>query len=198
MSENRNASRRNFFWKLGAAAFAATTLAPSALAFGSKRKEDLKFKLLFDVHADLEDLKLPSEITTLQKLGGVYQGTQKNYSVTGGHINGPKLSGKILEGGGEWTILHPDGAGKLYLRTPIRTNDGSRIYMYHHGVVYAKSDVLQRLRENKPVDPSEYYFRTTPYFETTSKKHAWLNRIAAVGKGHFVPNGIKFSVYSID
>ena len=197
MNDNKKGSRRDFFGKLGAAAF-ATTLMPSALAFGSKRKEDLKFKLLFDIHADLKDLKLSAEIKTLQKLGGVYQGTQKNYSVTGGRIKGSRLDGEVLAGAGEWTILHPDGAGKLYLRTPIRTNDGSKIYVHHHGVVYAKSGVIQRLHENKSVDPSEYYFRTTPYFETTSKKHAWLNRIAAVGKGHFVPNGIKFSVYGIN
>ena len=31
--------------------------------------------------------------------------------------------------------------------------------------------------------PVDYYFRTTPYFETSSQKCAWLNKIVAVGVG---------------
>ena len=33
------------------------------------------------------------------------------------------------------------------------------------------------------VPPADYYFRTTPYFETSSEKYAWLNKIVAVGVG---------------
>jgi len=33
------------------------------------------------------------------------------------------------------------------------------------------------------VDPATYYFRTTPYFETSSKKHGWMNRICSIATG---------------
>ena len=39
---------------------------------------------------------------------------------------------------------------------------------------------LHKLGKGEAVDPSEYYFRKAPFFETGSDKYGWLNRIAAV------------------
>ena len=47
------------------------------------------------------------------------------------------------------------------------------------------------------VDPSEYYFRTTPVFETASEKYGWLNRLLAVGVGQFLPPGVAYKVDAI-
>src|SRR5215467_4752093 len=44
-------------------------------------------------------------------------------------------------------------------------------------------DVIDRLNRGESVDPSSYYFRTTPYFETSSENYAWLNRICAIATG---------------
>ena len=42
-------------------------------------------------------------------------------------------------------------------------------------------DVLARLARGEHVAPSEYYFRTTPRFETAAPRYAWLNSVVAVG-----------------
>ena len=41
---------------------------------------------------------------------------------------------------------------------------------------------MPRLLGGEAVPPADYYFRTTPYFETSSEKYAWLNKIVA-GRG---------------
>ena len=45
------------------------------------------------------------------------------------------------------------------------------------------------------VDPSTYYFRTTPRFETGHPKYAFLNRLLAVSSGDRRAEG---PIYTID
>jgi hypothetical protein len=39
-----------------------------------------------------------------------------------------------------------------------------------------------------------YYFRTTPYFETSSEMYSWLNRICAIATGSRVGDQRGFQV----
>jgi len=43
--------------------------------------------------------------------------------------------------------------------------------------------VMDRLNRGEDVDPATYYFRTTPYFETSSEKYSWMNRICSIATG---------------
>ena len=54
-----------------------------------------------------------------------------------------------------------------------------------------------KIQKGEDVDPSEYYFRTTPVFETSSEKYGWLNRIVAVGVGKLGKNKVTYKVYKI-
>jgi hypothetical protein len=45
------------------------------------------------------------------------------------------------------------------------------------------------------VDPSTYYFRTTPRFETSHPKYAFLNRLVAVSSGD---RRVAGPIYTID
>jgi hypothetical protein len=47
------------------------------------------------------------------------------------------------------------------------------------------------------VDPSEYYFRTTPIFETGSEKYGWLNHIICVGVGKIEQKRVRYHVHQI-
>ena len=42
---------------------------------------------------------------------------------------------------------------------------------------------MDRLYRGEIDDPGAYYFRTTPYFETSSEKYAWMNRICSIASG---------------
>ncbi len=50
-------------------------------------------------------------------------------------------------------------------------------------------------RHSESVDPSTYYFRTTPRFETGHPKYAFLNRLLAVSRGDRRAEG---PIYTID
>jgi len=39
--------------------------------------------------------------------------------------------------------------------------------------------------------------RVTPYFETSSEKYGWLNRIVSVGYGHRMSGGAIYQVFEI-
>jgi Protein of unknown function (DUF3237) len=47
------------------------------------------------------------------------------------------------------------------------------------------------------VDPETYYFRTTPYFETSSGKYSWLNRICSIAKGSRTASARTFQVFQV-
>ena len=47
------------------------------------------------------------------------------------------------------------------------------------------------------VDPSRYYFRTNPLFETGAEPYAWMNDIVCVGSGYLVEGGIAYNVCQI-
>jgi hypothetical protein len=47
------------------------------------------------------------------------------------------------------------------------------------------------------VDPSRYYFRTNPLFETGAAQYAWMNDIVYVGSGYLGEGGIAYNISQI-
>jgi hypothetical protein len=43
-----------------------------------------------------------------QKIGAVPHGTRTTVPIGGGQFEGPRLRGKVLPGGGDWTLLRAD------------------------------------------------------------------------------------------
>ena len=64
--------------------------------------------------------------------------------------------------------------------------------------MHVPPEVMEKMIQvERDIDPSEYYFRTTPVFETGSEKYGWLNRIVAVGVGRRTETGVAYTVYEI-
>jgi hypothetical protein len=130
-----------------------------------------------------------------QKVGAGPYGTRVIVPVSGGHFEGPRLRGNVVPGGGDWTILRGDGVLELDLRVTLQTDDGALIHMASFGLRHGPPDVIAALGRGERIDPSRYYFRTTPRFETATPKYAFLNRLLAVSSGDRLPEG---PVYTID
>jgi len=124
-----------------------------------------------------------------QNLGLVPHGTRSIVPVTGGDFEGPRLRGKVLPGGGDWLLLRSDGVLELDLRITLETDDHALIYMTFQGLRHGPPEVFSALGRGETVDPSSYYFRTLPRFETSAEPYAFLNRIVAVGVGEPRPDG---------
>jgi Protein of unknown function (DUF3237) len=130
-----------------------------------------------------------------QKIGAVPFGTRVTAPISRGHFEGPRLSGEVLPGGGDWTLLRSDGVLELDLRLTLATNDGALIHMTSFGLRHGPAEVIAALGRGETVDPSLYYFRTTPRFETAHPKYVFLNRLLAVSSGDRRPEG---PIYTID
>jgi hypothetical protein len=151
---------------------------------------DMKTDLLFEINLTLGR-------SARQDVGTTPSGTRVIVPVTGDTFTGPQLQGTVLPGGGDWALQRADGVTVLDVRLTLRTDDAQAIYMTYRGFFIVSPEVRQRARQGDTVDPSEYYLRTTPYFETGSEKYGWLNRTVAVGVGRLTPTGIAYDVYAL-
>jgi len=117
--------------------------------------------------------------------------------ITGGRFEGERLRGTILSGGSDWQSLRQDGATTLNVRLVMQTDDDQLIAVRYRGVRHGPKEVLARIGRGENVNPSEYYMRATLYFETSSEKYDWLNRVVTVAYGHRVAGGAIYQVFEI-
>jgi hypothetical protein len=102
----------------------------------------------------------------MQAIGAGPQGERRIAEVTGGTFQGPRLNGRILPGGADWILVRSDGVTQLDVRVTLETNDGALIYLSYRGLRHGPPEVMEKLARGETVSPSDYYFRTTPVFET--------------------------------
>lgn len=118
--------------------------------------------------------------------------------VTGGRVEGKRLRGKILSGGGDWLLVGPDGWARLDVRAQFVTDDGAAIYVSYFGILEMNVKVQQALATGSGTDYGDHYFRTNPRFETGDPRYAWLNHTFFVGEGHVLPGRIvEYRVYRV-
>src|ERR1700752_2178788 len=131
------------------------------------------------------------------KLGAVPHGTRVIVPITSGTFEGPRLRGRVLPGGGDWTLLRSDAVLELDLRITLETDDGSLISMTSFGLRHGPPEVLAALSRGERVDPAAYYFRTTPRFETAAPRYAFLNRLVAVATADRRAEGPIYTIFEV-
>jgi hypothetical protein len=138
---------------------------------------------LFDMVADLnERLDFGVGPTGRRVLNGVRRGS----------FSGPRLQGEVLPGGGDWALFRRDHVMVVDARVTLRTDDGALISMAYSGRAVFPPHLTTKLADietRHEIDPSQYYFRTTPLFETGAEEYAWLNDVVAIAKGYLVAGG---------
>jgi hypothetical protein len=137
------------------------------------------------------------KVGEIQNLGKTPLGERRFGVVDGGTLEGPKLKGTVLKGGSDWILIRPDGATQLDVRLTLKTHDSELIGMTYRGFRHGPAAVIERLNRGEKVDPSAYYFRTAPFFETSSTTYGWLNRIVAVATGNRLPDGPVYHVFEV-
>lgn len=136
---------------------------------------------------------LELDVTAVQRIG-----TESVIGVVGGgRFEGPRLRGRVLQGGSDWQRVMPDGTMLLDCRIVLETAEGELIAMTYQGVRSGPAEVLARLAQGADVRADEYYLRIAPLFRTQSPNHAWLNKIIAVGAGQRLPSGPIYNVFEV-
>ena len=104
----------------------------------------------------------------------------------------------LLPGGSDWQAIRPgDGAWLLNVRVALKTDDEHIIAMTYPGIRRGPKEVLDRIARGEVVNPTEYYMRITPLFETSSDRYGWLNNIVSVGIGHRLREGPIYHVFEV-
>jgi len=149
---------------------------------------ELKWDLLFEMSGELEGAF---------DVGATPHGKRRIITARGGTFGGPRLRGKLMPGTTDWQLIRPDGTLEIDARLTLLTDDGQFIYMHYTGIRTGSPDVLQRLANGEAVEPSEYYFRTSPFFEAGTGRYDWLNRIVTVGIGRRTATAVIYIVYTL-
>jgi len=93
--------------------------------------------------------------------------------ITGGEIVGPAFTGKILPGGGDWSVKHEDHL-IVDARYAIQAPDGSVIDVQNRGVYRPNAKAEEQLDSGVEPAEADVYFRTAPIFDSDDPQHAWL------------------------
>jgi hypothetical protein len=94
--------------------------------------------------------------------------------VTGARAEGERFNANLKgNAAADWLRVSPEGYGTLDVKITLETDDGAIVYADYSG----------RLQ----FDTMAVY--ATPLFHTGDERYAWMNRIQAVSKGTFQPDG---------
>ena len=149
-------------------------------------KPQLEF--LFEVSVDL---------ASPLAIGQTQHGYRQIVPITGGSFEGPRLKGKVLSGGGDWLLVRPDGVGELDARATLQTDDGALIYVTNRGYIPRVLELAPRWAAGEQIPHEEYYFVTTPYFETSAAQYAWLQQVVIIGMGSPFQGGLGYQIFAV-
>jgi Protein of unknown function (DUF3237) len=135
-------------------------------------------------------------VPPLLVVGDTPNGFRRIGLVRGGSFEGERLSGEVVSGN-DWQTVRKDSCTKLDVRLILRTTDSELIVMTYTVLRAGPPDVMAKLDKGEAPDPSTYYFRMSPMFETGAKKYDWLNRIISVGVGNRLADGPVYSVFEV-
>jgi len=119
--------------------------------------------------------------------------------IESGEFRGPRLSGRVRPGGGDWPAISVDGESsyQINVRAVWETDDSALIYVQYYGFIAVPPALPGERGALAQLDPAQYYFRTAPTFRTGDPRYLWLNKILAVGIGRFTDNGLGYRIYHI-
>jgi hypothetical protein len=102
--------------------------------------------------------------------------------ITGGTVDGPRLRGTVVPGGGDWSVRRGPTVCELDARYLIRADDGALVDIVNRGYYCTETpEEMARMEAGEELDAAEVYFRTSPVFRTDAPQHRWLAETVFVG-----------------
>lgn len=130
--------------------------------------------------------------------GGPF-GTRMIFEVLGGEFHGASGErGILLTGGADWLLVGQDGWGRLDVRGQIQMADGAVLYMQYYGLIEMNAAVTNALQNGMSTDFDQQYFRTSPRFESSDPRYAWLQQNVFVAQGRILAGpGVEYNVFRV-
>jgi hypothetical protein len=144
---------------------------------------------IFDYHAVLG---------TPVPIGPGPYGQRVFYEVRSGRVHGPRVSGEILTGGGDWALIGDDGFTRLDVRGQCRTDDGASLYLSYRGLLEQTTAVRHAVASNGETGFDDQYFRISIEVETGDPRYAWLTQSTLIGRGRLRAGpGVEYEVFRV-
>lgn len=102
---------------------------------------------------------------------------------------GERISGDVVEPGGDWILLGADGWGSLDIRGQIRTDDGAVLQCRAEGVMEINEVVQRFMAGAASTEFSDHYMRLCYRMESGDDRYARVNRTVFVGETRLVVDG---------
>lgn len=130
---------------------------------------------------------------------GTWDGQRRRVMpIVGGTFEGPRFSGVVLPVGADWQSMRvTDGVARIDARYTLQHEDGTLVTMVDCGVRRGPPEVMARLAAGEVVEPSSYYFRTTPRFEVQDGPHRWLADHVFVCQGQRRPDVVELEIFRV-
>lgn len=141
--------------------------------------------------------RLTIEVGHSHMVGAAPRGRLRVDVFAGGTFEGPRIKAKILSGGSDVLTERNDRAMQPDVRLTLETDDGALIFVSYRGVRHGSPEAMAMIARGEIPDPSAYYLRNAPFFETAAPKYDWLNRIVAIGVGRRTPTQAIYEVHEI-
>ena len=129
------------------------------------------------------------------EVGEIHGSDRRIVPIMGGTFDGPRLAGTVLPHGADWQYTRSDGVLVVEARYTLRTDQGQLISVINRGFRHGAADLATRLASGTPVPTSEYYFMTSPMFETAAPELQWMSRLIFVATGERLKDSVVINVW---
>jgi hypothetical protein len=124
-------------------------------------------------------------------------GRRQLIPIISGELVGKDIHGIVLPGGVDSQIISPNGICDLSARYGVRLDDGTSFYIENNGIRTVPSEYIELVKNGEFIDPSLYYFCTTPKFEVYNEELKWLTQSIFTCKATRFPDSVELKFYSI-
>jgi len=133
----------------------------------------------------------------IREMGQGRAGHRRIIPIIGGTVDGPRLSGRLLNVGADWQTIFAGGIAELDTRYAMETDDGATIEIQNFGYRHGPKEVIEAIARGEDVDPSSYYMRTHARLETGDARYDWVNGTLFVGVGARQKQAVRLQLYAI-
>lgn len=119
-------------------------------------------------------------------------------TVSGCDPDGNSFEGEMLGGAIDSQIIRPNGRCDLSARYAVRLSDGRSFYIQNDGMRTVPTEYAEKVFNGEFVDPSLYYFVTTPKLEVYDESLRWMENHVFVCLAERMPDTVRIRYYMIE
>lgn len=117
--------------------------------------------------------------------------------IKSGRVEGPRIRGEFLPGGGDWIVVGQDRVAVLDVRATIRTDDGEHIFVTNSGRVSIPAETAARFYAGDMIRWHEMFARSAPLFETGAANYAFLNSAVTIAINELSMSHVNYRIYAV-